>query len=444
MESSTIELKSILPKSDQIIKTMISFCNHLGGKLVIGVEDDRTIVGLAENEMDEALQWVEKAVYEASFPPIIPQVSLQRIGDKALLIIEVSSGMNKPYYRRSEGVEKGTYIRVGRNTVRATPETIEELRWQTAGIHFEAMPIHRASINDLDKKLFTAFLQKRKNDGESEYSIEMLKAYGLVTTEHAHHYPTTAGIVLFGKNPQKYFSEAMCICTHFQGTEGREVIATVDCEGDLFRQFNMAYDFVLTRLTTAFTVEDPKRTEKLEIPKKAVREVLLNAFIHRNYHIQASIKVAIWADRIEVFSPGAFPGPIDVNNLRTGRSYIRNPNICKAFREAGYIEKLGSGFVVMLDSYLSYRLPTPQVIDGGDYVKCVLSRPVPYQKYQEAEDLQARILALFQGHPELPTKEIVKVLGVARTTLHRALTALLEANILERTGHTKATRYRLK
>ena len=443
-ESSTLELKSILPKSEQIIKTIISFCNHHGGKIVVGVADDRTIIGLPERELDDSMQWVEKAVYEASFPPFIPRVSLQRIGDKALLIIEVSSGMNKPYYRRSEGIEKGTYIRVGRNTVRATPETIEELRWQTAGIHFESLPIHRATINDLDKKLFTAFMQNRKNDGEVEFSIEMLKAYGLVVTEHAHHYPTTAGILLFGKAPQKYFSEAMCICTHFQGIEGREVIATVDCEGDLFRQFNTAYDFVLTRLTTAFTIEGPKRTEKLEIPKKAIREAILNAFIHRNYHIQAPIKLAVWANRIEIFSPGAFPGPIDVNNLRTGRSYIRNPNICKAFREAGYIEKLGSGFIVMLDSYQSYNLPPPQVIDGGDYVKCILSRPSPYGKYQETEDLQARILALFQAYPELPTKEIIQALGVARTTLHRALTSLLEANVLERTGHTKATRYRLK
>lgn len=444
LESSTLEFKSTFPKSDQIIKTMIAFCNHHGGKIIVGVEDDRTIVGIEQKELDNALQWVEKAVYEACFPSIIPRISLQRIGDKELLIIEVSSGMSKPYYRKSEGIEKGTYIRVGRNTIRATPEIVEELRWQTAGVHFESLPIHRATIEDLDEKQFKAYLEQRKNDGEADFSIDCLKSYGLITTEHAHNYPTIAGMLLFGKNPQKYLSEAMCICTHFQGITGREVIATVDCEGNLFRQFNTAYDFILTRLTTAFTVEDAKRTEKLEIPKKAVREVLLNAFIHRNYHVQAPIKVAVWADRIEVFSPGAFPGPIDVNNLRTGRSYIRNPSLCKAFREAGYIEKLGSGFIVLLDSYQAYHLPTPQVVDGGDYVKCVLSRPSPHQKYHEAEDLQTRILALFQAHPELPTKELIKTLGVPRTTLHRALTRLLDANILERAGQTKAVIYRLK
>lgn len=442
-ESSTVELKLSLPKNEQIIKTMIAFCNHHGGKLVVGVEDDRTVVGLSEKQLDECLQWIEKAVYEACFPPIIPRVSLQRIDNKNLLILEVSSGMNKPYYRRSEGIEKGTYMRVGRNTVRATPETIEELRWQTAGVHFETLPVYRATINELNPQSIQAFLQKRKNDGETDFSLETLKAYGLAITEHAHNYPTTAGILLYGEKPQKFFSEAMIICTHFQGSSGREVIATIDCEGDLFAQFNSTYDFVLNRLTKSFRIDDPQRSEKLEIPKKAIREVLLNAIVHRNYHIQAPTKVAVWSDRIEVFSPGSFPGPIDVNNLRAGRSYIRNPNICKAFREAGYIEKLGSGFIVMLDSYQDYHLPQPQVIDGGDFVKCVLARPTLASGYVEIEDLQSRVLNLFQTSSELQTKEIVKALGVARATLHRALTALLEKGLIVRIGQTHATRYRL-
>jgi ATP-dependent DNA helicase RecG len=79
-ESSTVELKSSTPKNDQIVKTMIAFCNHHGGKLVVGVEDDRTVIGVPEQQLDDTLQWIEKSVYEASFPSIIPRVSTQRIG----------------------------------------------------------------------------------------------------------------------------------------------------------------------------------------------------------------------------------------------------------------------------------------------------------------------------------------------------------------------------
>lgn len=101
-ESSTIEFKREIPKSDQMIKTLIGFCNQHGGKLVIGVNNDREIVGLSEMVVEDCLEWAEKSVYEASFPPIIPRVSLQRLENKTILIIEVSSGMNKPYYKRSE------------------------------------------------------------------------------------------------------------------------------------------------------------------------------------------------------------------------------------------------------------------------------------------------------------------------------------------------------
>lgn len=253
---------------------------------------------------------------------------------------------------------------------------------------------------------------------------------------------TIAGMLIFGKNPQNFFPEAMCICTNFQGVEGRNVIATVDCEGDLFMQFNASYDFILSRMTKSFKIDGPQREEKLEIPKKAVREILLNAFVHRNYHISSPIKIGVWSDRIEIFSPGSFPGPIDVNNLRSGKSYIRNPHICKIFREAGYIEKLGSGFIVMLDSYRTYQLSPPQVIDGGDFVKCILPRATQFSSV-DTGDLQSKIISLFQSNPELSTKEIIQALGVPRTTLHRALTDLLNASVIKRTGRTHTTKYSL-
>ena len=82
----------------------------------------------------------------------------------------------------------------------------------------------------------------------------------------------------------------------------------------------------------------------------------MNAIIHRNYNIKSPIKVAIYDDRIEFFSPGSFPGPIDVNNLRTGITYLRNPIICKIFREVGYVEKLGSGLITVFDLFLEKGL----------------------------------------------------------------------------------------
>ena len=82
------------------------------------------------------MEYEAKSIFESSSPPIIPAIYSQRIANKTLLIIEASPGMNKPYYRNSEGLEKGTYVRLGRSTVRATADMIEELKWQSRGRSF--------------------------------------------------------------------------------------------------------------------------------------------------------------------------------------------------------------------------------------------------------------------------------------------------------------------
>src|SRR5437016_4260220 len=127
-ESVLLEFKREIPKNEQIIKTIIGFCNQKGGRLILGIDDDRTIVGLPENQINQLLESLDHSIYDTCYPPIIPLLSTQAFGDKTILIIAVSSGMSKPYFKKSEGMERGTYIRIGRSTVLATPAMIEELK----------------------------------------------------------------------------------------------------------------------------------------------------------------------------------------------------------------------------------------------------------------------------------------------------------------------------
>ncbi len=89
-ESQQLEFKEQLVKNDQLIRTIVAFCNTLGGKLVIGVSDDGIIKGISEDEAQSAMEWLDKMIYESCTPPIIPQVYTQRIDNKVLLVIEVS------------------------------------------------------------------------------------------------------------------------------------------------------------------------------------------------------------------------------------------------------------------------------------------------------------------------------------------------------------------
>ncbi|KKK54669.1 hypothetical protein LCGC14_3082370, partial [marine sediment metagenome] len=288
------------------------------------------------DDIQKTMEYINKSIFESSSPPIIPLVYVQRIADKILLIIEVSSGMNKPYYRKSEGLDKGAYIRLGRSTLRATSDMIEELKWQSRGRSFDMMPVYHTSKEDLDDKKINEFLNHRKTTKIANISNEILQSYHLIIEEHSSIYCSVGGILLFGKNLQNFFSEAMIICSHFSGINGRNAIASIDCTGTLFEQFNAAYNFVISKLERSFSIKgSPKRKEKLEIPEDAIREIILNAIVHRNYHINGPSKIAIYDNRIEIFSPGIFPGPIDVHNLNKGLTYIRNNVICKIFREAG-------------------------------------------------------------------------------------------------------------
>ena len=441
-ESSTLEFKQTFPQNDQIIKTVVAFCNQKGGKLLIGVENDGTIVGVPEDEINKALEYLEKSIFEATIPPMVPSIGAQRIGDKTILVIEVFPGLQKPYYVKSETLDKGVYVRLGRSTVRATPEMVEELRWQSRGRNFDEMPVYNATLDDLDKEAVLAFFKRRKKKKPIPEYQEGLLAYQLAIFEHTHLYPTVAGILLFGKKPQRFFSEAMIISTRFKGIEGREALAARDCEGTLIQQFEQAENFIMSQLNSSFTIKGMKREEKLEIPEVAIREALLNAIVHRNYYIKSPTKIAIYNNRVEIFSPGDFPGALTEHMLKLGFTYVRNPAIIRIFRELGYVEKLGTGLLTIFRSYEEAGLREPQIIETANFVKCILPRPTPEDQPRpiELEEIE-RIMRLFETATELTIGDIIDITHIPRATVGRKLAQLVHDGVVKKIGSGRGTRY---
>ncbi|MFA6915055.1 MAG: RNA-binding domain-containing protein [Parachlamydiales bacterium] len=441
-ESSTIEWKGSFPEKEQIVKTIVGFCNRFGGKLIIGVSNNGDIVGIDESMAEEQMEHLDKMIYESTAPPIIPLVHTQRIGDKVVLLIEVSSGMNKPYYIKSMGMEKGVFVRLGRSTMKANVDMIEELKWSSRGLHFDLSSLYHSSANDLDMDAIENFFSLRKGKKKS-FIDTILVSFNIINEEHKSKYPTVTGVLVFGKRPEKHLPEAFIICSRFSGVSGRNAIASQDCVGTLFEQFEMAFAFILKHLHHSFVIREKKREEKLEIPEVAIRETLLNAIVHRNYHIRAPIKIAIYDNRIEIFSPGDFPGPINTSNLLSGLTYIRNPGISKIFRQAKYIEKLGSGFHNLFDSYENWGLVPPEVIEGENYIKCILPREK--QKALHGKDSineEEKILNLFNQTEEITISDVISSLGIARATAGRRLNGLVKAFKLKQIGSGKSTSYR--
>ncbi|MCS5707671.1 putative DNA binding domain-containing protein [Candidatus Berkiella cookevillensis] len=441
-ESATLEFKSTLPGKQQIVSTVIAFCNNFGGRLIIGVDDNRRVVGLPDDSIDELINSLHQSIFQSATPVILPMIYSQRLDDKIILVIEVSSGMNKPYFRTSDGMNNGTFIRVGSHTLKATPEIIQELQWQSRGFYSDEVPVYTSTIDDINLDLFRLFLKQRKNDYNSPDINKMLMQYRLAVEEHKRLYPSVAGILLFGHKPQKFITESFIICSHFKGTSGREALASFDCGGSLFNQLNDCIAFVESRLSRSFKIEGIKREEQLEIPLKALREAIINAIVHRQYQIPGPTKVAIFDDRIEIFSPGNFPGPLQSDELEMGITYLRNSAICRIFREAGYVEKLGSGFLTMFKLYREHQLPTPTVIEGTGYVKCILPRPVLQRPLIQLTEHEEKILELFDVHEEISPQLVNKILCVSRQTTARILSSLVKKGLIRRYGAGKSTRYR--
>jgi len=439
-ESSVLEFKEAIPENGQIAKTAVAFCNLHGGRLIIGIKDDKTVVGVTEDAVEELLEHIHKMIYESCTPPIMPEVFTQRIDDKIVVVIRISPGINKPYYIRSIGIEKGTFVRLGRCTLRADPTLIEELKRQARGISFDATPVYHCLTSEIDVGRFRAFLEARPRGFSGQVDSALLQAYHLVHEEQTQLFPTVGGLLLFGKKPPEHLSEAFIICSVIKGDAGRQVTATVDCTGSLFDQVDHAYDFIVSHLEHSFTIAQKKRVDQYEIPLAALREALLNAVVHRNYAVAGPVKISMFDNRIELFSPGTFPGPLLTSNLTAGITYIRNSVISKIFREAGYIEKMGTGFITIFSSYQKAGLPTPEVIEGENYIKCIL----PRKKIAilEVADGDA-LLQLFFRKPELSIADVIEELGVSRATAGRRLSELERHGTLKRIGNGRTTRYLL-
>lgn len=442
-ESPQIEFKSNLPKNQQILKTVVAFANGYGGKIYLGVDNSGRIVGITDNEAQRLLEYLEKSIYEACSPPIFATLSTRRFEDKVVLVIEVSRGGQPPYKITQLGLDEGVFVRVGRSTMKAHVETIQELKWRSRGVTFDAIPEYHADLSELDLEKVLRFLQARKiGYAGSHITEDLWLSYRLAEREHGKLVPTGGALLLFGQRPERFFPEQHIVCTQLADDEGRDVVATIDCKGDLFAQLDQAWHFLTSRVMTAFKIRNLVREEKTELPLEALREALVNAIMHRDYAVPAPTKIAIDPQKIIIFSPGAFPGPIPDADLEAGITYIRNAVISRCFRERGLAEKLGTGFITIFKKYREFHLSSPTILEGPNFVKVILPRQAAEAEKNSTSD-EAMILALLAHNKTITTALVVQETRLSRATVVRRLGQLVADGKLTKTGDGVRTRYSL-
>lgn len=185
------------------------------------------------------------------------------------------------------------------------------------------------------------------------------------------YFPTVAGTLWFCDKPDKYVPEAHIRCARFKGINGREIIQTEEIGGSLRDQIEDSFNLISSWLQRDFALKGAALKGKMIIPEEALREAINNAVFHRKYSMPGAIKIALFENRLENFSPGVLPGLADINNLGDGTTYLRNPNIAKIARRSGYMEKLGTGINLIFESCRTAKLKAPEFIEGSDSVKVI-------------------------------------------------------------------------
>jgi ATP-dependent DNA helicase RecG len=440
-ESNTLEFKEKCPSIPKLIKEVVAFCNSFGGRILIGIADNGEVIGVTEAEAHELLEHLPQNIFQEVHPQILPKIHTTHFDDKVLVAIQISEGMNKPYFQKSKGLENGTFVRVGRSSMIANGAMIRDLEWRNKGRTPDEKPVAGSTISDFDQKSFLTFRKDTRKVSASQDITLQAKSYKLLSDELGEFIPTVAGILLFGNRPSDFFEEAYIVCSQFTGNEGRQATKSLDCKGTLQQQLELAYSFVIAALPKSFQIINKKRIEKLQIPEIAVREALLNAIVHRDYTIAAPSKIAIYENRLEIFSPGGFPGPLSTLSLEEGITYVRNTFICKVFREQGYIEKLGSGFREIFREYRLNNLSTPIVTEGENFVKVIL----PRTRQVHLEDPETRdsmeLLQQIAAMGSAKASDLMQNSRMSKSTLGRQLATLVKEKRLKRVGSGPATRY---
>jgi ATP-dependent DNA helicase RecG len=177
------------------------------------------------------------------------------------------------------------------------------------------------------------------------------------------------------------------------------------------------------------------------VPEDALREAIINALVHRKYSIPGPIKIALYDDRLEIFSPGAFPGLISIANLGDGTTFLRNIVVAKIARKMHLMEKLGTGIRLIFDSCRKAGLRRPEYNESGDFVKLTFFFE---RSPRMAEATETEIMEIAKKLDALRPSDVSREYNVSRNTVSRRLEALVRKKLLKRYGKGAGVYYEIR
>ena len=411
-------------------KEMCAFANESGGKIILGVSDDGVIKGFnLTNSQSSQIQEIARTIE--------PTLKIEIEKEDNLVIINITEGKNKPYSYAGQ-----YYLRVGANSQKLSRDELRAFFQEEGLITFDEKANKEFNLEkDFDENKFRDFL-KLADITDNQKRETVLKNLGLLK----NNYLVNAGVLMFCDRISKFFLQGKITCVLFEGTSSN-IIDKKEFDSDLISNYESAYNFLISKLNTKYIIKR-ERTEKLELPKNAIREALMNAFIHRDYFSNGHIQINIFIDRVEISSPGGLIKGLREKDLGK-MSLSRNKLLFDLLSRTSYVEKAGTGIKRIRDSMKEYGLNVK--FESTGFFTVTFEREgvggvkglekgmigLGERLGERLGESQNKILNLISRDKFISIPKLSKELKISTTAVEKNIAVLKKKGLLKRVGGAK-------
>ena len=440
----------LLPNTDTdaLAQSLVALANGTGGLIVLGIDNAGNPT---EPIWDEEAEMALRQAVSQCVPPVTCQWRPVETTEQTFIGIEVPRSLEM--HSLADG---RIFLRTGESNRLITGDEIRHIAAGKASAEFEVDLVPGATRDDFDQKMIQEYLAKREQRGAPLLtSIEQL-LFEIGAVDH-NGKPTVAGILLFGKNPRAFLPQTGVVFVKFPGTEprnkegGAEYGRRDDIHGPLARVVERVWSIIWDEMRVGAQIDKLEREEQLEYPRFAVREALVNAVCHRDYRIRGRrVEVRMYADRMEVISPGGLPGYMTLDNL-VDEHYSRNPRLVNGLYQWGYIEELGLGIDQMIEDMMQAGHAPPNFTAAPHmFTVTLLNKRKPAETIAPAwskamNERQTKALQFVRDSGSISNREYRGICPyVSPETLRLDLSDLVERGFLLKIGSKRGTHYILK
>ena len=454
-ESVNVEYKVSVPKdSAKYMKTVVAYANGRGGKIIFGV-DDKTleVVGMDTDSIFQTIDAITNAISDSCEPTILPDITLQTVEDKTVLVVEIFPGKMRPYYIKSKGMVSGTYVRSAGTTRPVADYMLKELILEGQNRYYdcevcEGLTATPEDIERLCAEMKVTAIRNTLSEGEKlnvkDVTQNVLISWGVLAEKDGAVVPTNAYALLTGQARL----QPVIQCAVFKGKDRAYFVDRREFEGSIQDQMEAAFQYVLEKINRGMRIQGMYRQDRYELPVDSVREMIANSVAHRSYLEPGNIQVALFDDRLEVTSPGMLLNGVSIKKMKEGYSKPRNRAIASAFSYMKIIEKWGSGIPRILRECSEYGLPEPEFIDFDGDFRVNMYRQLPEKDWSHTDDTKndtndtisendTKILNLIRENPSITQAELKEKLQVSIVTVKRLMADLQKRGLIERQGSSR-------